>query len=243
MTLERLTVAEIAGSSLAAVRVLEEHGIDYCADPDRSLAEVCADRDLDLPAIVAELSSAPPGDAEDLDWTSEPIGSLLDYLASDDHAYFRSELRVLERRLALAIEHHGDAQPQLYHLRKVFLTLREDLETHMGHEEKEVFPAIDRYLQAGESGEAHRGSPLSPFGGPLRLMELEHETAGASLRLMRDFAQNYEMATEGCPRLQALLAGLLEFEDRLLRHMYIENNILLPRCAALKAQRPSPVAG
>jgi regulator of cell morphogenesis and NO signaling len=241
MMFERLTAAGIAEGSLAAVRVLEEHGIDYCSEPGKSLAEICADRNLDLAGIVEELSSARSGETDDRDWSSEPLPDLICHLSSEDHAYFRSELRVLERRLALVIEHHGATQPQLNHLRSVFLTLRDDLETHMKHEEADVFPAIERYLQAGESGEPLRGSPLSPFGGPLRVMELEHETTGAALRLMREFAQNYDMPTGGCPRFRALLAGLMEFEDRLLRHIYIENNILFPRCSALKTQRPSSV--
>ena len=237
MTFERLTAAGIADISLAAVRVLEEHGIDYCAADSRSLQEICRDRNLDLTAISEQLSGASAGESPDRDWTSEPLRELMSHLVVCDHTHFRSELAVLGRRLARVIEHSGDANPQLKYLTKVFYTLQVDLETHMKYEEAEVFPVLERYIRAEESGEPLQGSPLAIFGGPLRIMELEHETTGAALRLMREFADNYQPPEDGCPRYKALLKGLKEFETRLLRHVHLENNVLFPRCAALKAAR------
>jgi regulator of cell morphogenesis and NO signaling len=242
MTVERLTAAEIAVISPAAARVLEEHGIDYCADAELSIRELCTSRNLDLAAILEELSNAQPREREDRDWTTAPIRDLVDHLVSEDHSFFRSELAVLERRLAMVTASHGAKHPQLMHVLRVFRTLRENLEMHMNHEEAQVFPAVDRYISADEAGQPLRGSPLAAFGGPIRVSENEHETAGASLRLIREFAWNYEMPDDGCPRFQALLAGLKEFEDRLLRHIYLENNVLFPRCSALKAPRTVPVA-
>lgn len=240
MTIERLTVAGIADISLSAVRVLEEHGIDYCAEGKRSLQEICLDRNLDLRAIVEQLNQATSAVEEDRDWSSEPLRELIRHLVLDEHAHFRSELSILGRRLTSVVETHGAAHPQLLHLLKVFRTLREDLETHMRYEEADVFPMLERYLHAEESGEPMRGSPLAGFGGPLRIMELEHEATGASLRLMREFADNYQAPPDGCARYKSLLAGLAEFEGRLLRHVNLENQVLFPRCAALKAGRMSP---
>jgi regulator of cell morphogenesis and NO signaling len=241
MAVERLTAAEIAVISPAAARVLEEHGIDYCADAKLSIQELCTSRNLDLAAILEKLSNAQPREREDRDWTNAPIRELVDFLVSEDHSFFCSELDVLERRLAIVTENHGAKHPQLLHVLKVFRTLREDLEMHMKHEETQVFPAIERYISANEAGQALRGSPLSIFGGPIRVSENEHDTAAASLRLIRDFAWNYEMPDDGCPRFRALLTGLKEFEHRLLRHIYLENNVLFPRCSALKAPRATPV--
>jgi regulator of cell morphogenesis and NO signaling len=241
MTVERLTAAEIAAIAPAAARVLEEHGIDYCADANRTLQEICSDRTIDLATIQHKLSNVRPADREDRDWTTAPIRELIDHLVTEEHTFFRSELEILERRLTTVVERHGQNHPQMVHVLKVFRTLREDLEMHMKHEESQVFPAIEKYIAAEESGQPLKGSPLAAFGGPMRVSENEHETAGASLRLIRDFAFNYQMPDDGCPRFRAVLAGLQELEDRLLRHIYIENNVLFPRCSALKAPRATPV--
>jgi regulator of cell morphogenesis and NO signaling len=235
MTVERLTAAEIAGISLAAVRVLEEHGIDYCAEADKPLQEICRNRNLDLAAIQEALSNATVCESDDADWTSAPLRRLMHHLAIEDHSWLRMELAALDRRLNLVMEEHGDAHPQLSRVLTVFRNLRADLETHMKHEEEDVFPAIERNIAAEEAGEPLRGSPLSAFGGPLRVMELEHETTGTSLRLLREFAYNYTTPRGACPRYKAAMDGIFQLEDRLLRHMYLENNVLFPRCVALKA--------
>lgn len=239
MTLQRLTVADVASGSLAAVRVLERHGIDYCADSSKSLPEVCAEQNISLSVVLDELSNETEGEPDDRDWTTAPLLEVIDFLVVTDHSHLRSELEVLRRRLDALVAEQGKRNPALAHLPRVFRSLQDDLETHMMYEERDVFPAIRRYVLAMESGEALKGSPLAAFGGPLRVMENEHETAGAALRLMRDFAQDYKVPDDSSLRYRALVLGLQELEDRLLRHMYIENNVLFPRAAALKPARRS----
>lgn len=243
MTVERLTLAQIAQSSLAAVRVLERHGIDYCADSRKSLQEVCIASNLRLEAILEELSNAEEPNVEDRDWTSAPLQEVIHFLVVTDHTYIRSELHVIACRLQAVVDEHGPDYPALTHLPRIFASLREDLEMHMGFEERDVFPAIERYIEAMESCESLKGSPLAAFGGPLRVMENEHETAGAALRLIRDFAQDYKVPADSSLRYRALLLGLQALEDRLLRHIYIENNVLFPRAAALKPCRIGKLSG
>ena len=237
MTVERLTSAEIARSSLAAVRVLERHGIDYCADGSRTLQEVCIASNLSLEVILEELSNADDFDVQDRDWTTEPLENVIRFLVVTDHTYIRSELNVLGLRLDAMLQEHGSEHPLLSHLPKIFSGLREDLELHMKYEERDLFPAIAHYLDAMQSGEVLKGSALAAFGGPLRVMENEHETVGAALRLLRDFAQDYKVPMDSSLRFRALVLGLQALEDRLLRHIYIENNALYPRAAALKPAR------
>ena len=177
----------------------------------------------------------PATSGADRDWTSVPIDEFLRYLAAEEHAWFRNELSQITQLLKIAREQDASISASVARIAEVFAQLAHDLDIHMFHEEAELFPEIHRYSIAFNAGTAIKGSPLSGFGGPLRLMEHEHETVGSALRLMRDFGQNY-VAPEGCCSEYAeLLRHLAEFEDRLLRHIYLENNVLFPRAAALKA--------
>jgi regulator of cell morphogenesis and NO signaling len=66
---ETTTVAEMAASSIAAVRVFEKFGIDYCCGGKRPLAEVCLEKGYDAEAIQRELEAAVAGvQAADTDW-------------------------------------------------------------------------------------------------------------------------------------------------------------------------------
>jgi regulator of cell morphogenesis and NO signaling len=58
---ENTTVAEMAASSLAAVRIFEKYGIDYCCGGKRPLAEVCEEKGYDAAVIAHELNSALEG--------------------------------------------------------------------------------------------------------------------------------------------------------------------------------------
>jgi regulator of cell morphogenesis and NO signaling len=233
MTVERLGIAQIATSSLAAARVLELHGIDYCTDADRSLSEVCAARGLDTAAVQEELADAYDEPPDDRDWTTRPLIELMTFLLQE-HVWFRSELTILHGRLSRTAAKHSDVYPGLQHLPAVFARLSDDLIVHMEHEESQVFPAVQRYLEAIDKSLPLPGSPLSAFGGPLRMMETEHESSGATLRLFREFAQNYALPKRVCPQYRMLVRGMLALEDRLLRHIYLENNVLFARAAKLK---------
>lgn len=241
MRADRFTLAQIATSSLAAARVLEGHDIDYCSGAHKTLEEACEQLGLNVASVSRELTAAQDESLDDRDWTTEPLGQLVQFLI-DEHVAIRSDLAALQARLERLANISGGLGPNLQHLPRVFAALCDDLRVHMGHEEVDVFPAIRRYLEAADKGLPLKGSPLSAFGGPLRMMETEHETNGTALRLMREFAHDYSVPSDACPAYEMLIRGMAALEDRLLRHVYLENNVLFPRAAALKSSRASTPA-
>src|SRR3954447_17425045 len=120
--------------------------------------------------------------AADRDWTSVPIDEFMRYLAAEEHAWFRSALSQITQLLKIAGEQDASISASVAHIAEVFAQLAHDLDVHMFHEEAELFPEILRYLIEFNAGTAIKGSPLSGFGGPLRLIEHEHETVGSALR-------------------------------------------------------------
>lgn len=177
------------------------------------------------------------GAGGDRDWTTAPLEELIHHLSIDEHNWFRAELSSVGQLLAELSRQHGAEFPALTHLPPLFAQLCRDLETHMHHEEEELFPAISRYLTAIAAGQPLKGSPLNAFGGPLRVMEHEHETTGAALRLLREFSLDYAIPGDSCEAYTRAMERLANLEDRLLNHVYLENNVLYPRAVALKSAR------
>lgn len=173
----------------------------------------------------------------DRDWTTAPLQELIHYLSVDEHSLIRSELLIIEQKLRRLVMLHGAEFPALCHLPQVFAQLCSDLQTHMYLEETELFPAIQRYVGAVEAGQPMKSSPLNAFGGPLRVMEHEHETIGAALRLLREFGMNYAVPSDCSPEYTEAMQRLSTLEDLLLHHIYLENNVLYARAAAMKASR------
>lgn len=231
------TVAEIAAQSLAAVKVFERHGIDYCCGGKRPLADVCNEKGLSFTAIendlVAALNASEP---DSQDWGSAPLTALANHIVERHHAFLRREMPAIATRLEKVYrvynQRHGDT---LLGLPEAYAALHAELEDHMNKEEHILFPAICSYENAAQSGLPLPRSPFGTVANPIRMMEAEHENAGSALQSIREITGGYTFPDYACVTYRALIAGLHELEQDLHLHIHLENNILFPRAIAMEA--------
>src|SRR5687767_3110687 len=98
--LDNVTVAEIASKSLAAVRVFEKLGIDYCCGGKRPLADVCRAKGYDPETVQQELDDAMSASTSAArDWTKAPLRELIDHIVNTHHSYLKRELPAISVRL------------------------------------------------------------------------------------------------------------------------------------------------
>lgn len=233
------TVAEIAAQSLAAVKVFERHGIDYCCGGKRPLAEVCESRGLDYSLIAGELAEALSAkDPNDRDWSNASLSELAGHIVECHHAFLRRELpRIavrLEKVYRVYNQRHGET---LIGLPEVFSELRSELEEHLNKEEWILFPTICAYEQATQAGETLPPTPFGTIANPIRMMELEHGHADNALLRIREITGGYSVPEYACVTYRALISGLQELEQDLALHIHLENNILFPRALAFESHQ------
>jgi regulator of cell morphogenesis and NO signaling len=225
------TIGEIARENPASVRVFEKYSIDYCCGGKISFAEACQARGIlpeDLQDELDEVTAARPG--LDRDWTTAPLGLLIDHIVGTHHAYLKSGLPRLQGWLDKVLAAHGATHGEtLMPLARVFAGLRAEMEAHMGKEEMVLFPMI-KGMESGGQSASHCGS----INNPIRVMEHEHDSAGRALEAIRRITGNYTPPQDGCNTYRALFHGLLELEADLHQHIHLENNILFPRAAELE---------
>jgi regulator of cell morphogenesis and NO signaling len=236
---ENTTVAEMAASSLAAVRVFEKFGIDYCCGGKRPLAEVCREKGYDAEAIERELQSALAGDAAaEKDWNTAPLAELAQHIVGTHHGYLKRELPAIQARLDKVYRVYNQRYgPTLLGLPEVYAGLRAELEMHMRKEEMILFPAIVAYETAAQSGQPLPATPFGTVANPIHMMEAEHESAGQALAEIRRITGDYQLPEYACVTYRALMSGLDELERDLHLHIHLENNILFPRAQELEAAR------
>jgi regulator of cell morphogenesis and NO signaling len=214
-------------------RVLEEFGIDYCCGGKRTLEEACEEKQLDLVDVCQRLDSAaaPLAGVDDTDWRRFSLGELIDHIVAVHHSYLRCEFPRLSTLLDKVVAAHQENHPELAELRDVFLTLTDELSTHMMKEEQILFPRIRQLEQAG----AERR--YSPYGvsNPIRVMEHEHRDAAELLARMKRLTGDYRAPADACTTYRVLLDSLAALERDLHLHIHKENNILFPRAAELEA--------
>jgi regulator of cell morphogenesis and NO signaling len=231
------TVAEIAAGSLAAIRVFESLGIDYCCGGKRPLADVCREKGYDAADVEEQLQKAAtstPG--PDTDWKTAPLSELASHIVNTHHEYLRRELPALGARVEkvhrVYNQRYGEA---LTGLPEVFNALRAELEMHIRKEEMILFPVIVA-CEAAVNG--NTPLPHTPFGtvaNPIRMMEHEHDSAGDALARIREITENFSVPDYACVTYRAMIAGLQDLEKDLHIHIHLENNILFPRAINLEA--------
>jgi regulator of cell morphogenesis and NO signaling len=229
------TLADVAGTSLAAVRILEHHGLDYCCGGKRPFADACIARHLSPDSVLKEIEAASGEHKQDQDWLYAPLDELVHHIVNTHHAYLKLELPALAKRIEKVHQVHGPRDPQtLGRILEVFAALRQELEMHMRKEEVILFPFIEQY---GAAIRQRRPLPRPPFGSianPIAAMEREHSEAGDALGELRTLTRNYELPSYACSTVKALYEALQALEADLHIHIHLENNILFPRALALE---------
>ena len=229
------TLADLAATSLQAVRVLEQHGLDYCCGGKQSFEQACRTRGLEPDSILREIGEATTASASGRDWQNAPLEELAKHIVATHHAYLKVELPALELRIRKVVEVHGVRDPQnLPRLARVFAALRSELEMHLHKEEAILFPFIVQYSRAAQE---NRPTPPVPFGSianPIAMMEREHAGAGDALEEIRSLTNQFELPSYACNTVKALYEGLQALEADLHVHIHLENNILFPRAITLE---------
>lgn len=217
------TVAALVLEHSECAPILQRHRIDFCCRGEASLRDACARVGLDAEAVARELWSAiqrradrPEADPRRLS-TEELIG----FIVSKHHDYLRKTLPFVAALADKVSRVHGAHNPLLKELRAVVHELEDTLIPHLDDEERDLFPL----LTSGQVDGARARSELTS-------MHAEHVTVGELLRQLRAAAEDFATPEWACNSYRTLFSELEALEGDVLRHVHLENHVLLPRFAA-----------
>jgi len=214
-------VGKIATEFPLATRVFARHGIDFCCGGGKPIGSVCEAKALDTERVLEEIN-AEISASDDMPerWDEREPTELIDHILKTYHEPLTEELPRLQAMAQKVNDVHGHKQPDtLPAILATVIALKAELESHMAKEEQILFPMV----RAGRGHEA---------GGPVSVMEQEHEAAGAALARLRELTNGYEVPAEACNTWRALWHGLAALEQAMHQHIHLENNILFPRALA-----------
>lgn len=233
------TVREFVLGTPNAARIFEKMKIDYCCGGNKSLEDACATAGVEveeLERLFAVTAQTDPTHHSAVDFQQVTLTDLIGHILASHHVYTKDEMARLQPLIAKVIAAHGENHAELTQLGELFAQLCADLTPHMFKEENVLFPYIEE-LEA--SLLQKQAAPFAPFGtvtNPIRMMMMEHDTAGEILREMRALSSEYAVPADGCISYQTLYQALEVFEKDLHQHIHLENNILFPRAVELEKQ-------
>jgi regulator of cell morphogenesis and NO signaling len=219
------TVAELVIMHPAAFNVFTRYNIDYCCGGHRTLQEACTRLGLNIEAIWRELDTTPVHETRVPPRLEERSTAwLAEYIIENHHQYVRETIPEIEALLERICHAHGEDSITLYNIQQDFIDLTEELLNHMEKEEMVVFPALKKL-------EAYNGKHplLDDLRAPIGLMEHEHTIITDLMQSIRNLSGDYTPPDYACPTFQITYRKLKEFDDDLMVHIYLENNILFRR--------------
>jgi regulator of cell morphogenesis and NO signaling len=225
-----ITVGEIVRAFPASSRLFENLGIDYCCGGKKTLRDVCQTRELDPAPVVAMLSaldSFPETSHPDPDTIT--LRELCDHIERIHHGYLREELPRLDFMTKKVAAVHGDSEPRLVELRRVFENFNAKVASHTRDEDEHVFPAIRKL----EAAKGEKSDSFSDFPAEFEKLEAEHEKTGVALAQFKALTDGYTPPEWACNTLRALYDGLACLEKDMHQHVHEENNVLFPKTLAL----------
>jgi len=230
------TVAEIATSAPATIRIFQQHQIDYCCGGRIPLTQACTARGLDVDALLTELRAAAVAPAShEPAWETESLKALVQHIQARYHEPLRLELPRLDAMLDKVVSRHGDHLPELLlPLQQKFKHLQAELLSHMATEDRVLFPFIVALEDGGTPPVADAARWIQ---SPIAAMEADHEEAGAALAFIRQTTDGFAPPDWACPTFRGLYYGLAQLETDMHLHVHLENNVLFPRAAKLTKER------
>lgn len=224
-----ITVGDIVRATPARARIFESLGIDYCCGGKKPLSEACRAKGLD-PATVVAMLSALDGACETTTANADAmsLSELCDHIEKVHHGYLHEELPRLDFMTRKVAAVHGDHEPRLLEVRRVFESFQADMVSHTKEEDEKVFPAV-RQLESSDNGKAAGAGDLKTM---LSKLESEHESAGAALVHFRELTDNFTPPEWACNTFRALYDGLAQLEKHTHQHVHKENNVLFPKALA-----------
>lgn len=228
------TLGSIVAADFRAAAVLEQFGLDFCCGGKRTLEEACAQQQISLASVdvaLSRMTGASSGDVPDASWSADELTRVI---VRRHHAYVRTQIPVIAAHLSKLVSVHGGRHPELRGIAEHFERVAGELQMHLVKEEEILFPYIRALAAAEEQGAA---APPNMFGtvmNPIRMMEMEHQSAGNELEAVRALTSNFTVPADGCATYRVCFQELEAFDRDLRMHIHLENNILFPKAMALE---------
>jgi regulator of cell morphogenesis and NO signaling len=216
---EPTTLAELAVAHPAAARVFYANRLDFCCGGRRSFADACRERGLDADAILREIQEADAVAGPAARWDLAPLPAVVDHIVNRYHRRLRATLPALVDMARMVEARHWERVSCPVGLTTLLERVQEAVLDHLEKEEVVLFPLILRRAGAG-------------LAAPVSVIETEHEHHKSDLLRIRALTNDLTPPTEACTTWRALYAGLQQFEQELMEHIHLENNVLFRRALA-----------
>jgi len=232
------SIGEMVAEDYRKAEVFSKFGIDFCCGGKDTLKETCSRKGIDVYKVEQALKELDDNafQSDTPDYNSWDLDFMVDYIVNTHHTYVTRALSQLDEMSAKVAKVHGEHHPEVIKIASLYNGIAEELRMHMQKEENILFPYIKQMATAKRNNESIQPPPFGTIENPIKMMEMEHESAGGNMQSINELSNGFNPPEGACNTYQVLYAKLQEFENDLHRHIHLENHILFPKSIALESE-------
>jgi len=233
------SVSEIVNSDYRTAEVFRKYGIEFCCSGKWPMRMVCELKNLDLNIVSNELEGSVrticlPNSLDFGEWS---IDFLTDYIVNVHHQYLKRALPETKGNLARFVESHRDKFSYLPRLLEIFIGVSNYTLPHLQEEETIIFPYIRQISHAYLSKESYAALLVRTLRKPVEnVMNHENESLNSLLSQMRQLTDDYTPPDRACTSHRVVFSKLLEIDNDMVQHLYLENEVLFPKAIAMEKE-------
>lgn len=232
-------VNEVVAHDYRTADVFRKYGIDFCCGGKWSLESVSVSHGISLENLLRELkaatrtihiSNALPFDEWKLDF-------LADYIINVHHRYLHKSIHEIREYVDKFIQGHVKKYPELAEMQTLIQRMEKHMIPHMQQEEEIIFPYIKQIAYAYYNKESYAGLLVRTLRKPVEdMMKNEHDVTNNQLKKLREMTNDYQLPEKACNMHRVTFYKLREFDNDLVQHLHLENNILFPKAIQMEKE-------
>ena len=236
-------ISDLVEENHSYAYVLDCFGIEFYKWQDQTLGEVCIQNKVSIEEVgqsIQTLTSYSKIDPQLLELSS--IGLVVAYLKHSHQVFVKRSLPYMSK-LVKELNKSDYLIPQIINdLQVIFPLFVEDFIHHIYAEEDYLFSYINKLLKIDKGELIYTKAFLDLESMNLIDLALDHGDADDEMAGIRKLTGNYKIGIESDLLLSVLYKELRQFENDLVFHANIENEILFTKAFELEAQVKSTIS-
>jgi regulator of cell morphogenesis and NO signaling len=228
-------ITELIEKNYVFASVLYYFGIEFYEYSEQTLEQVCLERGLSMQSVINSLESATHQD--DLpNLSSLPVEIIIEYLRHSHYLFVKHKLPYIARLIQSLKKEEAKSTPVAEDLKFVFPLYVEDFIQHIYQEEDTLFTYILQ-LNHALNGRFHPGKLFYMMENySVERFAIEHDCHDDEMQGIRNITNDYRIEPATSLLVKVVYKELQSFEESLITHAKVENEILFPKALMLEKE-------
>ena len=227
-------IRDLVSNNYVFAAVLHHFGISFYQYEEKRLFEVCKKYKLNAHQLILELEQwAKQKEPSHEDLYLHPIEVLVAYLQRKHYYFIRQELPFLADMIS-GIEPNSDYQAVMTDLKIMFPLFVTDFIHHIHEEENKLFQRIKMLHQVEDNNFSFEEALQIIDQVPLSQFAHAHDSHDDEMQGIRKLTNDYSLPENAPVSMKVLYNELQHFENELILHAQIEDQLLFPKAIELE---------